>query len=147
MLLEPQRGWALAQRIDEVLEMLPAGMGGYVSAETHKAAIELRTDPHQSVATAAAHLQGLRAELAGALTTRGLAAAGAGTHPFALWSETEVTSASRYQLIERTMRDLSGGAGVLISGTNLGGIGPAYPFDPDFEPFEPHAYVVYLAKQ
>jgi hypothetical protein len=49
--------------------------------------------------------------------------------------------------VERTMRDLSGGAGVLISGTNLGGIGPAYPFDPDFEPFEPHAYVVYLAKQ
>ncbi len=107
MLVEPRRGWALAQRIDEVLEMLPAGMGGYVSAETHKAAIELRTDPHQSVGTVAAHLQGLRGELANALATRGLAAAGAGTHPFALWSETEVTSASRYQLIERTMRDLT----------------------------------------
>ena len=37
----------------------------------------------------------------------GLAAAGAGMHPLALWSETEVTSASRYRLIRRTMRDLT----------------------------------------
>jgi hypothetical protein len=49
--------------------------------------------------------------------------------------------------VERTFSDLQGGAGVLISGTNLGGIGPSYPFDPDFEPFEPHSYAVYLAKQ
>ena len=49
--------------------------------------------------------------------------------------------------VERTLADLDGGAGVLISGTNLGGIGPTYPFDPDFEPFEPHSYAVYLSKQ
>jgi hypothetical protein len=49
--------------------------------------------------------------------------------------------------VERTLSDLDGGAGVLISGTNLGGIGPTYPFDPDFEPFEPHSYAVYLSKQ
>jgi hypothetical protein len=49
--------------------------------------------------------------------------------------------------VERTLGDLDGGAGVLISGTNLGGIGPTYPFDPDFEPFEPHSYAVYLSRQ
>jgi len=49
--------------------------------------------------------------------------------------------------VERTLSDLEGGVGVLISGTNLGGIGPTYPFDPDFEPFEPHSYAVYLSKQ
>jgi hypothetical protein len=49
--------------------------------------------------------------------------------------------------VERTLADLDGGAGVLISGTNLGGIGPTYPFDPDFEPFEPHSYSVYLSRQ
>jgi len=49
--------------------------------------------------------------------------------------------------VERTVEDLSGAAGVLIVGTNLGGLGPSYPFDPDFEPFEPHAYSVYVAKQ
>ena len=37
----------------------------------------------------------------------GLAAASAGAHPSALWSETEVTSASRYRLIRETMRDLT----------------------------------------
>ena len=37
-------------------------------------------------------------------------------------------------------------AGVLIVGTNLGGLGPTYPFDPDFAPYEPHGYAVHLAK-
>jgi len=49
--------------------------------------------------------------------------------------------------VERVVGDVSGASGVLIAGTNLGGIGPSYPFDPDFAPFEPHAYTVYLAKQ
>jgi hypothetical protein len=49
--------------------------------------------------------------------------------------------------VERIVGDLTGGAGLLIAGTNLGGLGPSYPFDPDFEPFEPHGYTVYLAKQ
>ncbi len=56
---------------------------------------------------AVAQLRTLRAELVAALGGMGLAAAGAGTHPLAVWSETEVTSASRYQLIRRTMRDLT----------------------------------------
>jgi carboxylate-amine ligase len=107
MLLDPQRRWALAQRIDDVLEMLPPALIGYVSAETHQAAIELRTDPHESVGAVIAQLRRLRVELARLLGQMGLAAATAGTHPDAQWSETEVTSASRYQLIRRTMRDLT----------------------------------------
>jgi glutamate---cysteine ligase / carboxylate-amine ligase len=107
MLLDPKRRWAPAQRIDDVLEILPATLAGYVSAETHQAAIELRTDPHESVGRAVAQLRWQRAELADALRTMGLAAAGAGMHPLALWSDTEVTSASRYRLIRRTMRDLT----------------------------------------
>ncbi len=107
MLLDPQRQWELAQRIDDVLEQLPVALAGYVSAETHQAAIELRTDPHGSVVQAVAQLGALRARLADGLAGMGLAAAGAGTHPLALWSDTEVTTASRYQLIQRTMRDLT----------------------------------------
>jgi hypothetical protein len=49
--------------------------------------------------------------------------------------------------VERIVGDLGGGAGLLISGTNLGGLGPSYPFDPDFAPYEPHGYTVYLATQ
>jgi carboxylate-amine ligase len=107
MLVDPQRSWALAQRIDDVLEALPAALAGCVSAETHQAAIELTTNPHPSVAGAVAQLRRLRDELADALDELGLAAAVAGTHPSAVWSETEVTSASRYRLIHRTMRDLA----------------------------------------
>ena len=49
--------------------------------------------------------------------------------------------------IERIVGDLSGGAGLLASGINLGGLGPTYPFDPDYEPYEPHACTVYFAAQ
>lgn len=107
MLLDPQRRWALAHRIDDVLEMLTPGLVGYASAETHQAAIELKTDPHESVSSAIAQLRGLRAELAGLVGGMGLAVAASGAHPLALWSETEVTSASRYRLIRETMRDLT----------------------------------------
>ena len=107
MLLDPQKRWALAQRIEDVLEMLPPALVGYVSAETHRTAIELRTDPHASVGPVIAQLRRLRVELVALLGRMGLAAAAAGTHPMALWSEAEVTSTSRYQLIRRTMRGLA----------------------------------------
>jgi glutamate---cysteine ligase / carboxylate-amine ligase len=106
MLLDPARRWGLAQRIEDVLEEIPASMIGHVSAETHQAAIELRTDPHRRVGPAIEQLHRLRADLAALLARMGLAAGAAGTHPMAEWSETEVTSASRYQLIRRTMREL-----------------------------------------
>lgn len=107
MLLDPGRRWALAQRIDDVLEVLPRALVGYVSAETHQAAIELRTDAHESVGMAIAQLRQWRVELVAVLDRMGLSAASAGAHPLALWSETEVTSASRYRLIRETMRDLT----------------------------------------
>jgi carboxylate-amine ligase len=107
MLLDPRRQWALAQRIDDVLQVLPPELAGRVSAETHQAAIELRTEPQCSVSAASDHLRRFRTALAQTLAAMDLAAAAAGTHPCALWSETEVTAASRYQLIHRTMRDLA----------------------------------------
>ncbi len=107
MLLDPDREWALAQRIEDVLEVLPEPLVGYVGAETHQAAIELRTDPHESVGTAIEQLRRLRVQLAALLGQMGLAPAAAGAHPLALSSETKVTSARRYQLIRQTMRDLA----------------------------------------
>jgi glutamate---cysteine ligase / carboxylate-amine ligase len=106
MLLDPA-DWSLAQRSDDVLPQLPAELAEHVSAETHQGALELSTDPHQTVAGAVDQLAGLRAWLAGELAEQGLAAAAAGTHPFALWSDTRVSPASRYQVILRTMADLA----------------------------------------
>jgi glutamate---cysteine ligase / carboxylate-amine ligase len=106
MLLEPG-AWSLAQRIDEVLPGLPESLAGRVSAETHQAAIELSTRPHAAVAPAIAELGELRARLAAALAGVGLRVAAAGTHPSALWIETRVAGAARYQLIHHTMRAIA----------------------------------------
>lgn len=107
MLLDPA-DWCLAQRIADVLDALPEGMRSYVGAETHASAIELHTDPHATVRESVAQLHRLRVDLASALETLGLAAAAAGTHPTAMWTEVEITPAERYDVIHRTMRELAG---------------------------------------
>ena len=106
MLLDPE-DWSLAQRSDDILPDLPDGLLAHVSAETHQAAIELATDPHERVSDAIAQLRHLRIWLTEELAELGLAVAGAGTHPTALWTETRVSPASRYQVIQRTMADLA----------------------------------------
>ena len=106
MLLNPD-DWSLAQRSDDVLPQLPTGLAEHVSAETHQGAIELATDPHVTVGEAVAQLAELRAWLADELAGQGLAVAAAGTHPFALWSDTRVSPASRDQVILRTMAALA----------------------------------------
>jgi hypothetical protein len=74
------------------------------------------------------------------------------------WSLVRVTSDGRelwrmnlpYQErateVEQRLVQLDGAAGILIVGTNLGGIDLQHPFDPDHAPFEPHAATVYLAR-
>jgi glutamate---cysteine ligase / carboxylate-amine ligase len=106
MLLDPD-DFALAQRSDDVLPRLPAELAAHVSAETHQAAIELATGVHATVGDAIAELRELRAWLEAELAGLGLAVAGSGTHPFAQWSETRVSPASRYQVILQTMVDLA----------------------------------------
>jgi carboxylate-amine ligase len=59
------------------------------------------------VAGAVGHLVRLRLALAGYLWDRGLAAAGAGTHPLTVWTEVRVSEASRYRAIHETMRELA----------------------------------------
>jgi carboxylate-amine ligase len=99
--------WALAHRIDDVLQSLPGGRPGAFDAETHQSAVELSTGPHAEVRSAASGLSDLRATLAGALGPLGLAAAVAGTHACAVWTDVEVSESSRHQLIHRTMRELA----------------------------------------
>ena len=77
------------------------------SAETHGSALELASRPHATAAAAAAELARLRAGLADDLAPLGLRAAAAGTHPFAQWSEVEVSEGARYQSIYETMRELA----------------------------------------
>ncbi|MGI8779502.1 MAG: carboxylate-amine ligase, partial [Solirubrobacteraceae bacterium] len=106
MLLDP-RDWSLASRIEDVLPALSRAVADHAAAETHGSALELFTRPHASAAGAAAELAELRAGLAADLAPLELRAAVAGTHPFAQWSEVEVSSGARYQSIYDSMRELA----------------------------------------
>ncbi|HKG01939.1 MAG TPA: YbdK family carboxylate-amine ligase [Conexibacter sp.] len=106
MLLDP-RNWSLASRIDDVLHALSPRVADAARAETHGSALELASRPHPTAAAAAAELTDLRAGLVADLAPLGLRAAVAGTHPFALWSDVEVSPGARYQSIYDSMRELA----------------------------------------
>jgi carboxylate-amine ligase len=106
MLLDP-RDWALASRIDDVLPALSRAVADHASAETHGSALELASGVHPTVAAAVAELGDLRAGLAADLAPLDLRAAVAGTHPFAQWSDVEVSPGARYQSIYDSMRELA----------------------------------------
>jgi glutamate---cysteine ligase / carboxylate-amine ligase len=106
MLLDPS-DWSLASRVDDVLPALSRSVADHASAETHGSALELASRPHATPAEAAEELARLRAGLAADLEPLDLRAAVAGTHPFAEWSEVEVSEGARYQSIYDTMRELA----------------------------------------
>jgi carboxylate-amine ligase len=106
MLLEPGT-WALAHRIEELLPRLPPDVQPRVAAETHDSAVELQTGVAADVASAMDEIRELRRELEETLATLGLAAAVAGTHPFAVWHEIAVSSGERYQFVHGSMRELA----------------------------------------
>ena len=106
MLLEP-RDWSLTSRSEEVLAGLPEDMTERTAAETHGSALELATEPHADVAGAATELRHLRSELARVLEPLGIRAAVAGTHPFTLWEDIEVSPGARYQFLYSSMRELA----------------------------------------
>ncbi|MDQ3849551.1 MAG: YbdK family carboxylate-amine ligase [Actinomycetota bacterium] len=106
LLLEPE-GWELAQAIEEVLAAVPDRLGDRVGSETHSGAVELQTGVHENVDAAMEELGGLRRALGEVLDGLGLAAAGAGTHPTAVWHEMQVSSRERHQEVSGSMRALA----------------------------------------
>jgi carboxylate-amine ligase len=106
MLLDP-RDWSLASRIDDVLAALPPELAGHAAQETHGSALELASLPHATVAGAVGELASLRAGLAASLGPLELRAAVCGTHPFAQWSEVEISPGARYRSIYDSMRELA----------------------------------------
>ena len=106
MLLEPN-AWNLTSRSEEVLSELPEDMTERTAAETHGSALELATAPHADVRGAIAELRHLRGGLAGVVEPLGIRAAVAGTHPFTLWEDVEVSPGARYQFLYSSMRELA----------------------------------------
>ena len=106
MLLDPH-GWKLSQRGDEVLSTATEHLAGRCAAETHEAALELRTAPHATVREAVSEMRELRRLLTSHLAELGLSAASAGTYPGPGSEPTKVSPSSRYQVIQRTMRGIA----------------------------------------
>jgi carboxylate-amine ligase len=106
MVLDPA-DWSLAPRSDHILPRLTPSLSAHLTAETHEAALELATSPHDNPEQTAAEAGALRAALATEMSMHGLRVACAGTHPFAVWTETQVSSAARYQLVYESMRELA----------------------------------------
>jgi carboxylate-amine ligase len=106
MLLE-SHGWSLTHPVEPLLASLAPDLRGHVSAETHGSALELATGVHDRVGDAATELRELRAQLADALARWGLRVASAGTHAFATWHDTLVSTGERYQLVYGSMRELA----------------------------------------
>jgi carboxylate-amine ligase len=106
MLLEPG-SWELTNRIDDVLVGAPAELAAQLDAETHGSAAELRTAPQASIAEAISELGDLRGSLDDILTSLGMRAAAAGTHPTAVWDDVVVSRQDRYRKVYASMRELA----------------------------------------
>ena len=106
MLLEPN-AWNLTSRSEEVLAALPEEMTERTQAETHGSALELATEPHGDVGGAIEQLRRLRTGLADVLEPLDVRAAVAGTHPFTLWEDVEVSQGARYQFLYSSLRELA----------------------------------------
>ncbi len=105
MLLEPDG--SPAWRSEDVLRELPPELAEHTRGETHGLALELATNPHETVAAAANELRGMRAGLAETVRALGLRAAVAGTHPTVRSEEVEVSPGARYQYLHASLRELA----------------------------------------
>ncbi len=106
MLLDPS-DWSLASHADAVMSRLAGELAVHTSTETHGSALELRTDPHATVAEGMGQLEYLRGELARELGAIDLRAAVAGLHPFTLWQDTRISEGDRYRFLYGSMRELA----------------------------------------
>jgi glutamate---cysteine ligase / carboxylate-amine ligase len=106
MLLDPS-DWSLCHQSDRVMEAMPAHVAAHATVETHKSALELATGVHRDVRSAAEELRSLRAELDRTVRELEVRAATSGTHPFAVWQDTVVSSGDRYDFVYGSMRELA----------------------------------------
>lgn len=106
MLLEPG-DLALVHEFDRIRPRLGPDLAERLTPETHGASIELETAPHARVGECGAELARLRAQLVDELALQEVHVAAAGTHPFATWTETEISEGDRYRYLHRTMRELA----------------------------------------
>jgi carboxylate-amine ligase len=106
MLLNPA-DWSLAQQSERVFAGVTPDLEGHLTGETQSSIVELGSGVHTDVASLGEELEALRWALELELSSLGLRAASAGTHPFTVWQETVVSAQPRYQAVYGSMRELA----------------------------------------
>src|SRR3954452_16255807 len=106
MLVSPDT-WLPESRCEDVLAALPDAVAGHARGETHGSALELATEPHDTIGGAVSQLAELRGALSDTLDELDLRAAVAGTHPTARWEHMQVSPGARYQFVHQSMRELA----------------------------------------
>ncbi|MGI8461694.1 MAG: carboxylate-amine ligase [Solirubrobacterales bacterium] len=106
MLLNP-RDWSLAQQSERVFAALPGELEGHLTGETQSSVVELSTGINDDIASLGTELFNLRSALEIELSTLGIRAASAGTHPSTVWQETVISRQPRYQAVYGSMRELA----------------------------------------
>jgi carboxylate-amine ligase len=99
----------LAQCNSAVLREIDTRVSGRLTVDTHASLVEFATVIHSDVAGVAIELAAARRALRGELDRLGLAAAIAGTHPFASWEGNRVSNTARYRELGLSMRGLLAG--------------------------------------
>jgi carboxylate-amine ligase len=82
-------------------------LGSHVKREIIASMIELATDAHQSLASAAGQLRSMRTRLSAIARHHGLALLASGTHPFSDWRSQVITQKARYAAVAETLGSLS----------------------------------------
>lgn len=106
MLLAPE-GWNLAHASHSVLDGVAGGVRHRVAPETHDSAIEIETEIHRGVAAAVDDLDAMRRTVATTCAALRLRVGSSGTHPFTVWSDTEVADGPRQAAVYGSVRELA----------------------------------------
>jgi glutamate---cysteine ligase / carboxylate-amine ligase len=97
----------LANRIEDVLQALPADLRDAIKPELMQSYLEINTGVCNTVREAGTDLRGKLALVEGAAESLGLQLFWAGSHPFSSWRDQKVTADDRYHRLVELMQDVA----------------------------------------
>src|SRR5947209_9488680 len=91
----------LVNAIESMLEPSPSGE---IKPELMESVLEISTEPCENTVQAGEQLRALRAQVIQKASSKGLAIAAAGTHPFAMWEDQRIVARPRYRDLIAALR-------------------------------------------
>src|SRR5436305_6129783 len=90
--------------VNAIESMLEPSTSGEIKPELMESVLEISTDPCPDTARAAEQLRALRRQVIDKASSKGLAIAAAGTHPFAMWEDQRIVQRPRYRDLIAALR-------------------------------------------